>query len=489
MLIKTSGLILGFGCSAAILLLVEFNGDPNVARMAAIAVLMSILWVTEAIPLAATAMLPLILLPLSGISSTKNVAVQYMNSTVFLLLGGFLIALAMQRWNLHKRIALNVLVLCGGHPVSLLLGFMLATAFLSMWISNTATTLVMLPIALAILAKYESVLTAQQGYRYNVALLLSIAYSASIGGMMTLVGTAPNLVFSRFFEIATGEPVGFAQWLLIALPIGLVLLLLLALLIKLLFLRKLPASQELKQLVRDEKAKLGRIRIEELSVLLVFVLTALLWITRKDIHISELSIQGWSNRLAFGKLLDDGSVAVLMATLLFFIPATFENGKKTRLLTEEVFTQLPWSVVLLFGGGFALAYGFSESGLSVYIASQLQNLESVELPFLIISVTAGMSVLTELTSNTATTQLLMPILLSTSQVIHIAPVFLMLPAAMAASCAFMFPVATPPNAIIFGSGKVKISEMLKVGVILNSIAILVISFISYCLIPSIFDIT
>ena len=485
MVIKKVGLTTGFAIAVSIALFGKLGDDPQVTRMAAIAVLMSIFWVTEAIPLAATALLPLVLLPLSGIASSKNVAAQYMNSTVFLLIGGFLIALAMQRWNLHKRIALSILVLCGGHPVSLLFGFMLATAGLSMWISNTATTLVMLPIALAILSRYGDTLNNEQAHRYGVALLLSIAYSASIGGMMTLVGTAPNLVFSRFYEMATGETVGFAQWMLLSMPVGMIMLLSLALMMKLLFLQQLPASGALKQLVQHEQHQLGKISLEEQSVLVVFIITALLWITRKSLHIADVSLLGWSEIFIFGKMMDDGSVAIAMAALLFFIPARKADGKQTRLLTEEVFSKLPWSVVLLFGGGFALAYGFAESGLSVYIASQLQGLKSAGLPLLILSVSAGMSLLTELTSNTATTQLVMPIMLSVSEVLSISPVWMMVPATLSASCAFMFPVATPPNAIIFGSGKVSVIEMVQTGVILNVIGILVVSVMSYLLLPKV----
>ena len=485
---KNIGLFLGIGLAAIFVIFIELDSDPKKTRMAAIAILMAIFWITEAIPLAVTAMLPLVLFPFANIASTKLVAGQYMNSTVFLLLGGFLIALAMQRWHLHKRIALAVLVRFGGHPVSLLFGFILATAGLSMWISNTATTLVMLPIALAILARYETILTPEQGHRYGVALLLSIAYSASVGGMMTLVGTAPNLVFSQFYETTTGASIGFLQWMMLSIPIGISMLLMLTLIIHVLFLQQLPASAQLKRLVKKEQADLGVISYEEKMVLLVFLATAILWITRKGIIISGFSIPGWNELGAFGKLLDDGSVAVAMAALLFFIPASQRNmdGSRKRLLNDDVFAQLPWSVVILFGGGFALAYGFSESGLSIYLASLLQGLKTVSLPVLIVMVTAGMSLLTELTSNTATTQLVMPIIISASDAIGVLPVWLMIPTTFAASCAFMFPVATPPNAIIFGSGKVQVIEMVKVGIILNSIGILLISLMSLWLIPRIF---
>lgn len=478
---KKLGLLIGIIVPLAILVFSTFGETAQTSRMAACAIMMSIFWVTEAIPLAATALLPLTLFPLLGIASSKATASQYMNSTVFLFIGGFMIALAMQRWNLHKRIALSVLTLFGGQPLRLVFGFMLATAGLSMWISNTATTLMMLPIALAIISRYETFLSEQQAHRFTLGLLLSIAYSASVGGMMTLVGTAPNLIFARFYQQINGESISFAQWMIIAVPVGLCLLIVLFVVLSVLYLRGLPNSNDIKQVVESEKKQLGGICFAEKVVLIVFSCTALLWITRKGINIGDFALSGWGRFLNSG--IDDGTVAIAMATLLFFIPVQNKNAEKTTILDKHVFSELPWSIVLLFGGGFALAFGFSESGLSAYLAVQLQGLKAFSLPVLILTVSAGMNLLTELTSNTATTQLVMPILVSTAKVMDITPIWLMLPAVLSASCAFMFPVATPPNAIIFGSGKIKVIEMVKVGCILNMLAILIISGLSYSLIP------
>ncbi len=486
MLMKRAGLFVGIAIPVYILIFVSFGDSVQTSRMAACAIMMSLFWVTEAIPLAATALLPLVLFPLLGVASSKAVASQYMNSTVFLLVGGFMIALAMQRWNLHKRIALNILALFGGNPLQLVFGFMFAAASLSMWISNTATTLMMLPIALAIISRFEEFLTEHQAHKFSLALLLTIAYSASIGGMMTLVGTAPNLVFSQFYQIQSGTSVGFLQWMLIAVPAGTLMLVLLYAIIVLMFLRKLPHAEGIRQMVLEEKAQLAKISQAEINVFLVFLSTAVLWITRKGVSVGDMVYRGWGDTLPFGKMIDDGTVAVSMAVLLFFIPATNEKGEKTRLLDKKVFSQLPWSIVLLFGGGFALAFGFSESGLSVYLAEQLQGLKSYSILLMIMIVSAGMNFLTELTSNTATTQLVMPILLSTAKVIDVPAAWLMLPAVLSASCAFMFPVATPPNAIIFGSGRVRVFEMVRVGLILNLLGILVVSLMSYCLIPYIY---
>lgn len=483
MRLKKTGLVLGLSIPVAIACFTELGGNPQITRMAAVAIMMSVFWLTEAIPLAATALIPLCLLPVLGIAPSKVVAAQYMNSTVFLLVGGFMIALAMQRWHLHKRIALNVLALFGGRPSWLLIGFMIATAGLSMWISNTATTLMMLPIALAVLDRYEHLLTPPQAHRFTVILLLSIAYSASIGGMMTLIGTAPNLVFARYFETVSGYAIGFAQWMLIAMPIGLGMLVVSALVIVFCYLKKLPASTQLKQVIIDERTALGKMRYEEKAVLMLFIATAVLWITRKGAVLGDLRVYGWGDKVSFGPMIDDGTVAIAMALLGFFIPARQVDGKKTTLLNARVFADLPWAIVLLFGGGFALAYGFSESGLSAYLALQLHGLKTAALPTLIVSVSAGMSLLTELTSNTATTQLVLPILQSASQVIGVDPIWLMLPATLSASCAFMFPVATPPNAIIFSSGKIRVVDMVSVGVMLNIIGIILISVLTYYLLP------
>lgn len=341
MIIKRIGLVAGITFPVIILVFASFGESVQTSRMAAVAIMMSIFWITEAIPLAATALLPLTLFPILGIASSKATASQYMNSTVFLLIGGFMIALAMQKWNLHKRIALNVLALFGGQPLLLVLGFMLATAGLSMWISNTATTLMMLPIALAIISHYKIFLSTRQAHQFTLGLLLSIAYSASIGGMMTLVGTAPNLVFARFYQLISDESVGFAQWMLIAVPIGLSMLVALFAIISMLYLRKLPGSSNLKQLVEAGKNQLGRISSAEKSVLIVFIITATLWITRKGIKVGDLFVQGWSGYLSFGKMIDDGSVAVAMATLLFLYQLKEKRGRKTSFWIRMFFLSYP----------------------------------------------------------------------------------------------------------------------------------------------------
>lgn len=478
---KKTGLLAGT-LAPVLILLTDFSGKQSTTAMAAIAAMMAIFWITEAIPLAATALLPIVLFPIFGLASSNVIAAQYMNSTVFLLIGGFMIALAMQRWNLHKRIALNIILLTGEQPLAMIFGFVSATVILSMWISNTATTLVMMPIALAVIGHCQVMFSEQQSRQFGIALLLAIAYSASIGGMMTLVGSPSNLVFAHFYQIATQDSIGFLQWMLVTMPVAMLLIMVLLAVIYCFYLKNIPHFQSLRSLLLDEKGKLGTISFAEKAVLTVFIMTAVLWMTRKSMVLGSVNIQGWSSWLPFGKLIDDGAVAITMATTMFFIPSAKKGGSKT-ILDESVFAELPWAVVILFGGGFALAYGVGESGLSTYLAEQLQGLKDVMLPVLIVIVTAGMSLLTELTSNTATAQVVMPVLLATAKVIEVSPIWLMLPVVLAASCAFMFPVATPPNAIIFGTGKVAMTEMLKVGFILNFTAVSLISFFSYLLIP------
>lgn len=483
--IRQIGLILAIVAPACILFAGDFGDNPKTPAMAAIALMMALLWVTEAIPLSATALLPLLLFPVLGISPTKLVAAQYMNSTVFLLIGGFLIALAMQRWNLHRRIALTVLSVFGSQPIQLLGGFILATAGLSMWISNTATTLVMLPIALAILSRFNTVIGAQAAERVTTGFMLAIAYSASIGGMMTPVGTAPNLVFLRLYEISHPDTggIGFTEWMLLTMPVGIVLLVFLMFYLWFRYCRGIKIETSIAGFIAEEKQDLGIMRFEEKVVTVVFSLAALLWVTRKKIKMDSLTIPGWQDWVPNGSMMDDSTVAIGMALILFLIPARNSDGTATRVLDHHVFQQLPWSVVLLFGGGFALASGFVESGLSSYLAQQVGQLSETSLMTQLLTVTGLMTALTELTSNTATTQLVLPILQSIADATQVKPEWLMIPATLAASCAFMFPVATPPNAIVFSSGQVKMSQMLSAGIVMNLVAIIVIAVLIQWLLP------
>jgi sodium-dependent dicarboxylate transporter 2/3/5 len=453
---------------------------PHINTMAAVAALMAILWITEALPLSVTSLIPLIFFPLTGILSTEETASSYMNSIIFLFLGGFLIAIAMEEWSLHKRIALKIITLMGGTPTSILLGFMASGAFLSMWISNTATALMLLPIGLSVIQKLENKFGNEKTHNFSVILLLSIAYSASLGGVATLIGTPPNLVMVKMFSVLFPEApaITFGNWMLLALPVSILMLCAVAILLtKILF----KVDKEIKfdkNFIGEEYKQLGKISFEEKAVSIVFIITTLLWIFRSDILFGFMTIPGWSNLLPTAEFIDDGTVAITMAFVLFLIPS---KSAKRALLDHTAFNKIPWGIILLFGGGFALAKGFSSTGLSNFIGHQLSGLASVS-PFIVIIITATMvTFLTELTSNTALTQTILPIVASVSIAIGLNPILLMITVTLSASMAFMLPVATPPNTIIFAGGRIKIIEMAKTGFALNIVGIVVISLLVYFL--------
>ena len=487
---NTIGLILGILFFIIILFLgnIEPN-NPKISITLAITVLMATWWITEAIPLAVTALLPLVLFPIFGITNGKEVSSSYVNDVIFLFMGGFMIALTMQKWNLHRRIALKIMMFTGVSPSKVIAGFMLATAFLSMWISNTATAMMMLPIAISILGEFENIFNEKDLKRYSIALLLSIAYSASIGGIATLVGTPPNLVFTKIMNISfpNAPEIGFGQWMFFAFPLSIFMLISLWLLMYLFLFRNIrPTNVISSNIFKTQHSQLGKYSFEEKIVTIGFVLFALLLLFRVDIKISSFIIPGWSNLLPNPKFINDGTIAIAISILFFIIPA--KENKKTNILDWKTANKLPWHIIILFGGGFALAKGFVSSGLSLWIGELIEN-SVFENPFFnILLITSVMIFLTEVTSNTATTQILLPILAGLAISTKTNPLIYMVPATIAASMAFMLPVATPPNAIVFGSGKIKISEMARMGLILNIIAIILVSIFVYYLGFNIFNI-
>ena len=475
--LQLSGLVLGPLLFLLVWMMDLDPAHPEVTRMAAVAVLMAVMWVTEAIPLAATSLLPVICYPLLGIMKGKAAAGVYFNSTIFLFMGGFLIALAMERWNLHKRIALFVVKTIGGGPARIVFGFMMASAFLSMWISNTATAVMMLPIALSIVLKMEEQFGKDDAKTFALPLLLGIAYAASMGGAATLVGTPPNLVLTRTFEqlFPTAPSISFGTWMVMALPLAFVMIGVIWLLLTQVFYRT-PSHVRVDQgVVEKEYKALGPISSEEKKVLIVFAMTALLWIFRKDLNLGFTVVPGWASLLPFKGMVDDGTVAITMAITLFFLPTTRKDANTPTLLDADVFTKLPWGIILLFGGGFALAKGFQVSGLSVFIGNKLQVLEGTSTVAMISTICGTLTFLTELTSNTATTQMILPILSSIAVAMKINPLMLLIPATLSASCAFMMPIATPPNAIVFSSGRIKMIEMVRAGILINFIGVVVIT--------------
>ena len=453
-------------------------GHREITYTAAIALLMAAWWITEAIPLAATALIPLFLFPAFGIMDGKAVANEYVNYIIFIFIGGFLVALAMERWNLHKRLALRILMFLGIQPRFILLGFMLAGAFLSMWISNTATTMMMVPIAIAIVSNLEEILGIEKVRKFSIGIFLGIAYSSSIGGIATLIGTPPNLVFVKIFDtfFPNAPDISFAQWFFFALPISVVFLFIVWGLLSLIFCPRIEMGLE-KRVFSDQYKSLGPMSYEEKIVLVDFFILVFLWMFRADIIIGSFTIPGWSNLLPEAEFINDGTIAIAMAFILFLIPAKNRDhgNDNRRILTWKTATRLPWNIVLLFGGGFALASGFKASGLSAWLGKHLESLGSLPPILVIACICLLITFLTELTSNTATAQILLPILATLAVSIRVNPLLLMIPGALSCSFAFMLPVATPPNAIVFGTDRLRVVDMARVGVILNFIGVIIIT--------------
>ncbi|WP_419162149.1 SLC13 family permease [Candidatus Palauibacter sp.] len=474
-----------------LMLLLDLDpGRPEVTRMAALALLMATWWITDAIPLFATALLPLFLFPLLGIERTGDTAPIYFNSTIVLFLGGFMIALTMEKWDVHRRIALWVIRSVGGGPARIVLGFMLAAAFLSMWISNTATAIMMLPVGLAVILRMEEQFGRDRTRTFSVSIMLGIAYACSAGGIATLVGTPPILSLQRIFQITFPDapPIAFGQWFVMALPISALMLAIAWGLITRVFFRVPEEVTVDREVVESEMRKLGAIAFEERAILGVFAATAFLWVFRAPIAIGPLTVPGWSTLLPYGHLIDDGTVAITMASILFLIPTRTPGAKSRTVMGPGVVLRLPWNIVLLFGGGFALAHGFQTTGLARFIGDGFGGLATVPPLLLILVICLAMTFLTELTSNTATTEMVLPIFAAVAVSTGVHPLLLMIPATLSASCAFMMPVATPPNAVVFGSDRVRIAEMARVGLVLNLFGAVVITLIFRALGPLLFGI-
>ena len=481
----------GFYLGPAVFVLVKMLPvfpTANVSNMAATAALMVVWWMTEALPLAATALVPLILFPVLGITSGKEVAAVYMNSTIFLFIGGFILALTMQRWHLHTRIALRVISWFHGSAMYMVLGFMVTSAGLSMWISNTATATMLLPIGLAVYARASEQLNTQDRQNLLTAMMLGIAYACSIGGVSTLIGTPPNLAMQRIFEITfpLAPEITFAQWLIFAFPLSLSLLLITWGVISIRYTGR--GFTKLKFSTAEVHEMSGRpMSYEEKIVAVVFSLTALCWMFRKDIVIGELVIPGWSGLFDTARLINDGTIAIAASLLLFSIPAKNREHHR-RIADDEILRKLPWHIVLLFGGGFALAKGFTVSGLSEYIGHQFADMKNLDPVALVAGISATVVFLTEVTSNTATSEMLLPLVASVAKAIDINPLLLMLPVTLSASMAFMMPIATPPNAIVFASGKLRIRDMIKTGIIINLFAIVLITILTWLIGTAVFNI-
>ena len=469
---KNIGLFLG----PIVFVLINFFYEPENLSSEGIAILASTLWIaiwwmTEAIPIYVTSLLPIILFPLSGGLELKLTTASYGHKFVFLFIGGFILAIAIEKWKLHKRIALNIIKIVGTKKSNIILGFMIATAFLSMWISNTATAVMILPVGLAIISQLKDnpKTIENENTVFGKTLMLAIAYSASIGGMATLIGTPPNLVLAGVVKTSFNVEINFLQWMSFGLPISIFLLFICWKYLTTIAYNFSNQNFESGLNEIDKQLKeLGKVSYEEKSVLIVFILTALAWVTQ-----SFLIKQ-------FIPAIDDTIIAIFAAIILFILPN--KEGSK-KLLSWADAVKLPWGILLLFGGGMALAKGFDSSGLAIWIGSQMNFFNAIPLLFLLLILIAIVNFLTEITSNLATTAMLLPVLVALSETIEVNAFFLLVGATVAASCAFMLPVATPPNAVVFGSKILKIDDMIKKGFWMNLISIFILTAAVYWILP------
>lgn len=452
-------------------LIVLFALDPQGLSPAGRAVLASTLWIAvwwvfEVTDISVTALLPIVLFPLSGGLDLASTTASYGHKYIFLYMGGFVLALAIEKWNLHRRIALSIIEAIGSGISRIILGFMLATAFMSMWISNTATSVMMLPIGLAVVSQLKDHPATKQDEHqmFGKALMLAIAYSASIGGMATLIGTPPNLVLAGVVQEIFEVEISFAQWIKFGLPVS-ILLLFICWIYLTRFAFKFPfdAFPAGKDEIRRLRTELGSMKYEERLVLIVFASTAALWVLRKY-------LQNWIPQL------DDTIIAIIAAFAIFLIPT---RDRKSPLLTWKEAVRMPWGIIILFGGGMAIASGFQQSGLAGWFGEQFRLLEALPLFLLILVLILAVNFLTEITSNLATTAMLLPILAPLALTLGVHPYMLLVGATVAASCAFMLPVATPPNAVVFGSGYLEIKDMVKTGIWMNLVSVLVLTLLVF----------
>ena len=462
---------------------IPIPGLPESAgKMLAVAVLMATWWVSEAIPLAATALLPLVLFPSMGLASAARSAAPYANHLIFLFMGGFMLAQAMQRWNLHRRIALRIVSLIGTDPARLILGFMCATAFMSMWVSNTATATMMMPIGMAVTKQVADAISEKdlgidvtpRRFHFGIDLMLGIAYAASIGGVGSLIGTPSNVLLAGVLEESYGIELSFLGWMAFGVPfVALFLPLTWLWLTRIAYPIELPEVPGGRRLIREQLEALGSMSDGERKTALVFFVAAAGWMFRPL----------WTKWLPSGELITDSTVAIAAALLLFLLP----TGSGDRVLDWHWASKIPWEVLVLFGGGFALAYGFETSGLSQWVGDSLVSLKEAPLPVFIIAIVILLVILTEFASNTAAAAMAIPILGAAAVAMGLSPLTLCVPAAVAASCAFMMPAATPPNAIVFGTGYFTIPQMVRAGAFVVLMAVVLTSLFTLLLLPLVFD--
>jgi len=454
------------------LLLNPFGLDTEATNVMAVAVLMITWWIAEALPMPAVALVPLVLFPLMGIAKISDAAAPYANEVVFLFMGGFMIGLGIEKWNLHKRIALSIVQFTGTNGNRILLGFILATGFISMWLSNTATTMMMLPIAASVIsvvvAKNEN---NPQLRHFAVCMMLGIAYASNFGGIATIIGTPPNVAYASFISKQLNNEISFSAWMLIGVPVSLLLLFSLYIVLIKLFPSRIDSNDEMRLLIKNELAALGPMSIPEKRVLAIFITTALLWIFREVI-----------NNIGIVKL-DDNMIAVFGGLLMFIVPAGRGVKQNERILVWSDTSKMAWGILLLFGGGITLAAALEKAGLIKMLGVWLSSFSGSSVVILVIAVTIISLFISEVMSNVAQVIVFAPVVTGIATATGVDPYMLGIPMTLAASCASMMPMGTPPNAIVFSTGHLKLSEMMKAGLIMNLISILLIILSGLFLVP------
>jgi sodium-dependent dicarboxylate transporter 2/3/5 len=451
-----------------------FGLEEKAARVIAVAVLMITWWITEAFPMPAVALVPIVLFPLLNIATTNATAAPYGNEVIFLFMGGFMIGLAIEKWNLHKRIALSIVKLTGTSGNRIVLGFVMATGLISMWLSNTATTMMMFPISVSVIKVIGEGRDAKDMRNFSLCLMLAIAYASNFGGIATIIGTPPNVAYVSYMNKRFGQEISFFDWMMVCLPIALLLMLSLYFVtVKVLFRNQIASSAETKQLINNELQQLGPMRIPEKRVLVIFLCTALLWITRDLI-----------NQLGIVKI-DDNMIAIFGALLLFILPAGKANGK---LLDWSDTKNMSWGILLLFGGGITLANAMEKAGLMDMLGKWISGFSGTDTLMLLVVVVTVSIFISELMSNIAQVIVFAPVVTGIAVAAGINPYVLGVGMTLAASCASMMPMGTPPNAIVFASGHIRMKDMMKAGLVMNIVSIILITLFCYFILPNIIGI-
>ncbi len=455
-----------------VLLTDPFDLGTNANKVLAVAILMISWWIAEALPMPAVALLPLVLFPLMGIAKLSEAAAPYANEVVFLFMGGFMIGLGIEKWSLHRRIALSIVQFTGTNGNRIILGFILATGFISMWLSNTATTMMMLPIAASVI----SVVVAKNEHNpqlrhFAVCMMLAIAYASNFGGIATIIGTPPNVAYASFISKQFNNDISFSAWMLIGLPVSLALLFSLYFVLIWMFPSRIDSNDEMRILIKSELNALGPMSVPEKRVMYIFLTTALLWITRDLI-----------NKLEIVKL-DDNMIAVFGALLMFIIPAGNSAKQGERILVWADTSKMAWGILLLFGGGITLAAALEKAGLINMLGLWLSGFSGSSIVVLVIAITVLSIFISEVMSNVAQVIVFAPVVTGIATAVGADPYMLGIPMTLAASCASMMPMGTPPNAIVFSSGHLKLGEMMKAGLVMNLISILLIVLSGLFLVP------